>query len=1215
MRTKIFTSVLNLMIICLVAESALQPLYGQAFSGGSGTVVSPYLISTKADFYQLAIDSSFWNAHFKQTADIIFDSTDFQVNGLYYNNGQGFPSIGGSDGYFSGDYNGDLFMLSGLEMNRQEDTVGIFRHVKGGVIRNLRIEDICISGLKETGGLIGVSRDVSVLLNISVDSLSIVTGEGENTGGIIGLSEDAVIDNVSFAGHVEGEKYVGGLIGKSLDEQITNCRVTGTITGTNCAAGMIGRADYLTMYNCYGIVHVNGDTSAAGLVGYGFFCEIYKCFANGSVTCTGDDCGGLLGLSLFGNISNCYSITAVSGGVIGGFAGKMWGGNYLNCYAAGPVNSIGNTGGFSPFSNYSTVTSCFWDVQTTNQDSSLVATGLSTAQLKTPSTYLGWNFSQLNGLWEMQDSSTGWKSYPYLQIFQYSPPDSDTGLIPIPGLENLCSMPMSGGLIGDYQQICAGSVPAALSNISLPSGHQGELSYTWQFSSTDSISGFTDLPNSNSPDYQPPAQHYPGWFRRLARVTCADSTVSSVSSSVAQIELLPTFSAGSITQGSDTVCSGTVPNPIIALTAAGGGDGEISYLWLQSVNPSFDTADTLSVDTLGDYYFSDALTGNFWYKRMAKDGSCSDDWENSAGIFELVLLPSFSAGSIQNGTETICHASVPSDILSLDPANGNANQYAWLLSTDTLGQQTDTLSSLSNPDFSFTTPLEESLWVQRLAKDSVCQEEWQLSEGVWQIMVRDSMAAGAIGEGNDLVCDKSHAISVSESNSASGGSGIFQYFWEISTDSFFLQHHIIPGASDTILSLQPQNDTENRWWIRRGVIDLGCDSLVRYSKNFRHVFMDTLAPIAVCADIEVVLDSSGKVSVSPFQVGVNSTDNCDDLTLMLNDSSFSCEQLGVNMVTLIASDRLGNSDSCLAEIRVVDNSSPLDSCPEVFNLALEWEGSTLEAEIFGQNQGSYCDDAQLYYAFSPDFIQKEVHLDCSDVIHGNLLKTLYLKDNKGNAKDCAVEIALLAPPLGEDCTCKDDSIFLSGIIGGGNFKAGEIIIASGVLNIGDTLLAKAGSKITLKPGFSVPHGSRFLSKIDECQYSTPEKNNLHTFSENELLLSDNTETSTNSIQNFKSDALSNMSSLDTQALMPKIQVFPNPFHHSFTLAIDMKSEEWISVNLQSLTNGALLPLLTKHKVGAGLHQFVFHRSGLPGGLYLLRVQSASFSETHKISCF
>ena len=92
--------------------------------------------------------------------------------------------------------------------------------------------------------------------------------------------------------------------------------------------------------------------------------------------------------------------------------------------------------------------------------------------------------------------------------------------------------------------------------------------------------------------------------------------------------------------------------------------------------------------------------------------------------------------------------------------------------------------------------------------------------------------------------------------------------------------------------------------------------------------LDNDAPITVCHDITIELDANGQASITPADVDGEvsgnsvypSVDLCDFST-SIDISSFDCSDIGINQVTLTATDVSGNSDQCVSNVTVMENSS------------------------------------------------------------------------------------------------------------------------------------------------------------------------------------------------------------------------------------------------------------------------------------------------------
>ena len=103
---------------------------------------------------------------------------------------------------------------------------------------------------------------------------------------------------------------------------------------------------------------------------------------------------------------------------------------------------------------------------------------------------------------------------------------------------------------------------------------------------------------------------------------------------------------------------------------------------------------------------------------------------------------------------------------------------------------------------------------------------------------------------------------------------------------------------------------------------------------------DTQKPIVKTLDLTVELDASGSATITPYSIENGSTDNTIIQNYSIDKSSFSCADLGANLVTLTVTDAYGNSNTGTAIITVKDfiapqfTSSALITTPNVMGIVM-----------------------------------------------------------------------------------------------------------------------------------------------------------------------------------------------------------------------------------------------------------------------------------------
>lgn len=88
---------------------------------------------------------------------------------------------------------------------------------------------------------------------------------------------------------------------------------------------------------------------------------------------------------------------------------------------------------------------------------------------------------------------------------------------------------------------------------------------------------------------------------------------------------------------------------------------------------------------------------------------------------------------------------------------------------------------------------------------------------------------------------------------------------------------------------------------------------------------------ALCKSTQVGIGPDGQAIVTGALVAQPVLDNCDVLALTVNGQiqlAFDCAQVGLHVVTLELTDRLGHTASCTTKVEVVDNLAPVfHTCP------------------------------------------------------------------------------------------------------------------------------------------------------------------------------------------------------------------------------------------------------------------------------------------------
>jgi len=364
--------ILTLLLFSMNGCNTIQKNEAIGFSGGLGTELNPYEISTVEDLRLLAKETNEGHldtySFYTMTNDIDLKNNDFTPIGFYFSD-----EIDNNYKSFTGSFDGAGHIIKNLYISNSLTSLGkgIFGYIKSTnnqqpIIKNLNIENAnVLCDTKDNLGAVGIlvgynggewhpGTNSGQMLGVTIENCHVEgkvegNGYGVKIGGMVGINQ-GIIENSSATCYVvgtnsdEGSIYTGGLVGTnygSIVESFSNSEIFGKGIGGNSLGGFVG-SNFSIINDCYSAGTINAKSGNI----------------NGSIVI-----GGFSGTNS-GAIHLCHTDTDLfgesdNGLIIGGFVGSNnkiynskpdYNGKIYNCYTIGTLIGIGKSlylGGFA----------------------------------------------------------------------------------------------------------------------------------------------------------------------------------------------------------------------------------------------------------------------------------------------------------------------------------------------------------------------------------------------------------------------------------------------------------------------------------------------------------------------------------------------------------------------------------------------------------------------------------------------------------------------------------------------------------------------------------------------------------------------------------------------------------------------------------------------------------------------------------------------------
>ena len=315
---------------------------------------------------------------------------------------------------------------------------------------------------------------------------------------------------------------------------------------------------------------------------------------------------------------------------------------------------------------------------------------------------------------------------------------------------------------------CGPATPDAIKG-SLPTGGSGTYTYQWQ-SSTDNTT-FTNIAGATNQDYTPPATVGTFYYRRVVTSgSCSTpQSTASVSITIQSIITNNTITAPAVT----TFCGPGAPGTFTGSTPSG-GSGTYAYQWQSSTDG---TNFTDIPGATGPSYTPVSVSTTTYFRRTVTSGVCTTPQPTAAIL--ITIQQAIANNAITPPAQVnFCGPGTPGAITGSLPTGGDGTySYQWQSSPDNI-VFTD-IAGATGKDYTPPATMGTFYYRRRVSSGSCAtpQTTTSVSISIQPVLSNNVLAAPAV----TTFCGPGTPGTINGSL-PSGGSGIYTYQWQSSTD-------------------------------------------------------------------------------------------------------------------------------------------------------------------------------------------------------------------------------------------------------------------------------------------------------------------------------------------------------------------------------------------------------------------------------------------------